>query len=105
MSRKVITVSRLASGKNVIRPPRPNPAPSASASRSALRISSAAMASRRSVGTSFIRVKSRPQAVLVCEMKPEIFRVDLDRTQPTENPKPQKAADGASRQRAFYRVV
>src|SRR5256884_4819293 len=48
MSRNVITVSRLASGKNVIMPPRPRPAPSASASRSASRISAAAMASSRS---------------------------------------------------------
>ena len=58
MSLRVITVSRLASGKNVIMPPRPKPAPSASASRSASRINAAAMASRRSVGTSFIRAKS-----------------------------------------------
>jgi len=70
-----------------------NPAPSASASRSALRISSVAMASSRSVGNVFHPCKVLdPQAVLVREMAPEIFRVNLDRTQPTENPKTQKAA-------------
>src|SRR4029077_9778205 len=58
MSLSVITVSRLASGKNVIIPPRPNPAPSARASLSASRINALAMASKCSMGTSLMRAKS-----------------------------------------------
>src|SRR5229473_2097842 len=46
-----------------------------------------------------------PQAVLVGEVTPEVFRVNLDRTQSAEHAKSQKAADGTSRQRSFDRVV
>src|SRR5260370_21711522 len=40
-----------------------------------------------------------PQAVLVREVTPEAFRVNLDRTQSAEPTKTQKAAEGTSRQR------
>ena len=46
-----------------------------------------------------------PQAVLVRELTPEVFRVNLNRTHPAENTKPQQAAESASRQRFFDRAM
>jgi hypothetical protein len=46
-----------------------------------------------------------PQLMLVRKLAPEIFRVNLDRTQSAEYTKPQKAAEGPPRQRPFDRVV